>query len=131
MENQKVYIVEDDIVVLSGLEAKFGSLGVGVLTSEGDGGIGYIIRQLIVEKVDFIVLDLVLPKIDGLELLKKIKEEVPSVPVFVYSNFSENDMRERCSNLGADYYYIKQDFQAEEFVMKIDKIIKNRKKFIK
>lgn len=128
MRNKKVFIVEDDIVVLSGLQAKFGHIGMETLFSKGDEEIGQIVKNLIIEKVDLIVLDLILPKIDGFKLLRVIKEEVPSVPVFVFSDFSEKDIEERCRSLGADYYYLKQDFNTEEFVDKVDRILKNRDK---
>jgi len=128
MGNKKVFIVEDDIVVLSGLQAKFGHLGMETISSTGDEEMSQIIKNLIIEKADFVVLDLILPKIDGFKLLRIIKEEVPRVPVFVFSDLSEKDIEERCRFLGADYYYLKQDFNTGEFAEKVNKILKNRDK---
>jgi len=125
---KKVFLIEDDAVILSGLAAGFGSLGIEVFSSKGDEDIGFIVKSILMKKIDFVVLDLVLPKIDSFVLLGAIKGEIPSLPVFVFSDFSEDDVRRRCDAFGADYYYLKQDFNTESFVEKVDKILKNRDK---
>ena len=126
---KKVLIVEDDSVVLFGLKAKFSSLGIKAMTSEGQEEIKDIIFKIKKERPDYIILDLILPNFEGFELLKEIKSEISGwkLPVFVFSNLTDTDSKKRCENLGADYYFLKTDFNIDEFAEKVIKIINNKK----
>ena len=100
-------------------------------THNGDDEIINIIISVKLCNPDYIILDLVLPRADGFQILARLKsdDEISDIPVVIFSNFSEEDIKERCNRLGANYYFIKNNFSIEEFVIKIDKIIKNRKNF--
>lgn len=127
---KKILIIEDDANVMHGLGAQFRVEGFEVLFSDGTDFIGSLISRISVEKPDYIVLDLVLPNVDGFELLNRIKadEDIFTTPVFVFSDMSDSDVRARCHNLGADYYFLKEELDIDEFVAKVKKIIQNRVK---
>ena len=129
----KVFIIEDDINVLSGLEAKFGSLGMSVSANSGVEEACKIMRSIISFRPDYIILDFILPLTDAAMILHDIKsnEATYNIPVFIFSDISENDIKSQCRNWGDMYYFVKNDFSLDQFIEKVIKIIKNRKKKVK
>ena len=127
---KKIFIVEDDITLLSSLQAKFSVEGFNVIAHNGASEIIDIIKLLKTSMPNFIILDLILPKVDGFELLGNIKatENINNIPVFVFSNLSDSDSKEKCKKLGADQYFVKSDFNIDQFIEKIKKIITNIQK---
>jgi len=130
MENKRIYIIEDDVNILYGLEAQFIDGNLDVETSEGDEEINEIIDRLRDFDPSYIVLDLILPKVDGFEIIKKIKEddELNDREIFIFTDLSEEDSQERSLKLGADYIFFKDDFDTFQFAEKVLKIINNQEK---
>lgn len=128
--NKKLFIIEDDITLLSSLQAKFSIEGFNVIVHNGATEVHEIIKLLKTAQPDLIILDLILPKVDGFELLGNIKatENINNIPVFVFSNLSDSDSKEKCKKLGADQYFVKSDFNIDQFIEKIKKIITNIQK---
>ncbi len=112
------------------LQAKFSADGFKVKTDAGTDDILEIENRIKMYMPDFIILDLILPNFDGFDLLKKLKslDETKDMPIFVFTNLSDKDSRVRGLDLGADYYFIKDDFSIDELVGKVKKIIENREK---
>jgi DNA-binding response OmpR family regulator len=123
--SKKLFITEDDANILSTLQAKFSVDGFQVETNAGTDEAREILKKVKIFKPDFIILDLLLPKTDGFEILKKIKgdNEISKTPVFIFTNLSDADSRARSEALGANYYFIKDDFMVDEFVEKVEKIV--------
>ena len=67
---------------------------------------------------------------DGFEVLKEIKTDpqFTGLPVYIFTNLSDDDSRERAAQLGADLYLLKIDFNLDEFVEKFKKVISNAEK---
>jgi DNA-binding response OmpR family regulator len=130
--NKKIFIIEDDINILSALQAKLSHSGLSVAVNSGINERETIIREIINEKPDYIILDVILPLIDGFKLLRDIKanDETGGIPVFIFTDFSENDLKAKCDNLGADYYFLKNELNIDQFTDKIGKIMRNREKII-
>lgn len=126
----RIYIIEDDINILSGLSAKFHVSGFEVKGHSGDSSMENIITDIKLYQPQYIILDLILPKVDGFKLLHEIKASdiLNNIPVIIFTDFSENDFKTRSLRIGADYFFVKTDFQIDEFVSKIMQIIKNRKR---
>src|SRR3989339_669565 len=108
----KIFIIEDDVTILASLKAKFSVLGFETRTSFGDGDINIIRHNIVKFKPDFIILDLVLPQVSGFDILKMIKNDEHiyghlSTPVFVFADFSSDNIRRHCVDLGADYFFVK------------------------
>jgi|YelNatPaOPRAMG01_1025707.scaffolds.fasta_scaffold03883_15 DNA-binding response OmpR family regulator len=80
------------------------------------------------ERPDLILLDLILPKMDGFKLLEKIKqkEETKGIPVIVLTNLEEMKSVEKAINLGARGYLVKSYYSLEELVDKIKKELKEK-----
>jgi DNA-binding response OmpR family regulator len=78
------------------------------------------------ENPDLILLDLILPGMDGFEVLRKIKEEasLSSIPVIILSNLGQSEEVERGLKLGAVDYLIKAHFTPGEIIEKIKRILK-------
>lgn len=117
-DKKKVLIVEDDHYLLKAYCIKMEKAGFSVITAM-DGLEGLEIAKK--EKPSLIVLDLLLPKIDGFEFLKKIKsdEELKNIPVITISVLGQKADQERAIALGAEEYFIKTDYKLEEIIKKI------------
>jgi len=88
-----------------------------------DGEIGLETAKKI--KPDLILLDLILPKKDGFEVLKELKKEeaTKNIPVIALTNLEESDNIEKVLSLGATAYLIKANYKLEEIVEKIKQIL--------
>lgn len=130
MEEKKLFILEDDANILYGLEAQFTADNFEVETSEGEEDLGEILQKLKDFSPTYIILDLILPKLDGFEIIKKMKEddELSEVQIFIFTDISDEDSRQRSLRLGADYIFFKDEFDAYEFSEKVKKIIANQGK---
>jgi len=128
MKNKKIFIVEDDANILYGLESQFTADEFLIESSEGDEEMNELIDRLRAFGPDYLILDLILPKLDGFEIVKKIKEdeELSDLPIFIFTDLSDEDSRQRSLTLGADYVFFKEDFDTFEFVEKMKKIIANQ-----
>jgi DNA-binding NarL/FixJ family response regulator len=56
---------------------------------------------------DIVILDISLPDISGIEILKEIKTTDPATRVIIFTSFPSSEFRERCIALGADYFFDK------------------------
>lgn len=119
----KVLVVEDDRFLRELITRK--------LTKEGyethqaiDGEDG--IKKIKEVKPDLVLLDLILPGIDGFEVLAKKKQdpEISEIPVIILSNLGQKDEVEKGLNLGAVDYLIKAHFTPGEIIEKIKNILK-------
>ena len=128
-KNKKILIIEDEANLLYGLQAKFRVAGFEVITDEGADRVE-VMEKIKMLKPDYIILDIILPRIDGFDLLAEIKAdpEISMIPVFIFTNLSGADSRRRGQELGADFYLIKSELNLDEFVAKFKKIIDNREK---
>jgi len=120
---KKILIVEDDKFLRELISQKL--LKEGYDISEAVDGVKAI-EVLKNEKPDLILLDLILPGIDGFEVLTKIKADanISSIPVVVLSNLGQKEDIERGLKLGANDYLIKAHFTPGEIIEKVKGIIK-------
>ncbi|MDP2663847.1 MAG: response regulator, partial [bacterium] len=89
----------------------------------GDGEIS--LERIKEKKPDLMLLDLVLPHIDGWEVLKRIRadEALRAVPVVIFSNLSQKSDIDKGISLGATKYLIKAQYTPSEVVEEIKKIL--------
>ncbi|MDD3285372.1 MAG: response regulator [Patescibacteria group bacterium] len=130
MADKKIFILEDDVNILYGLEAQFSADEFIVESSEGEEELEELLDNIRSFSPDYMILDLILPKLDGFEIVKRIKEdeELSDLPIFIFTDLSDEDSKNRSLELGADYYFIKDDFDTYEFAEKVKKIIGNQAK---
>lgn len=116
-------IVEDDEVLLRALYLVFHENDYTIATaSDGDTGLKMAERM----KPDIILLDLLLPKMDGFDFLKFIKADqaLKDIPVVVLSNLGDQDSITKAKELGALDYFIKSATNLSELNDRIAKILK-------
>jgi len=129
MSEKKIFILEDDVNILYGLEAQFGADEFNVESSEGEEPIEELLDNIRSFEPDYIILDLIMPKLDGFDVVKRIREDTDlgETTIFIFTDLSDEDSKNRSMELGADYYFIKEEFDTYEFAEKVKKIIDNRK----
>ena len=127
MNKKKFFIVEDDAIILFGLRAKLCAEGMEVETSNGTEENGELLKKIKNFSPDYVILDLILPKADGLQLLSLLKEqeETSHIPVFIFSSMNDKDTQEQCEKLGAKKYFNKGEYNIDEFIDKVGNIILN------
>lgn len=119
---KKILIVEDDSFLQSLAASKLAKEGYEVATaSNGEDAI----HKLDAEVFDFILLDLVLPGVDGFGILEHVRANAKSknVPVIIFSNLAEDKDIKRAKELGANEFMIKSNFTLDELAEKIAELI--------
>ena len=119
----KILLIEDDPFLLSMYSTKFSLENFSVISAD-DGEKGWQMAEE--TKPDIILLDILMPKMNGFEVLEKLKAEkkTKNVPVILLTNLNQKDEIERGMTLGADDYLIKAHFMPSEVVEKIKKVLK-------
>ncbi|MDD5031959.1 MAG: response regulator [Patescibacteria group bacterium] len=118
----KILLVEDDPFLLSMYNTKFELESFKVVTAEdGEKGLKLALKEL----PDVILLDIMLPRMDGFEVLKALKADkrTSRIPVILLTNLSQKEKVKEGLSLGADDYLIKAHFMPSEVVEKIKKLI--------
>jgi DNA-binding response OmpR family regulator len=119
----KILIVEDDRFLRELIARKLRNEGYEVIEAvDGEEGL----KRIKEEKPDLVLLDLILPGIDGFEVLERSKgdPEIASIPVIILSNLGQREEIERGLKLGAIDYLIKAHFTPGEIIEKIKNILK-------
>lgn len=124
MENKKinVLLVEDDVFLSKMYQAKLDIAGFNVAaTFNGEDGLAMAQKNL----PGIILLDIILPKMDGYQVLKQLKkvEATKNIPVILLTNMGQKEDIDRGLALGAVDYLIKAYFTPAEVVKKIQKVI--------
>lgn len=122
-EKTHVLIVEDDVFLANIYQKKFEMEGFKVSVSD-NGEKGY--NDAKKKKPDIILLDILLPKMDGFAVLAKLKSdaEVKAIPVILLTNLGQKDDVEKGLEAGAADYLIKAHFKPSEVVEKVRQILK-------
>lgn len=121
--NKKVLIVEDEQTLLKLLQKSLETEGIDVLVAlDGEKGV----RLARKEKPNLILLDIILPKKSGFDVLEELKSDpkTKNIPVVVLTNLSEVTDVEKVLELGAVTYLIKSNYKLEEIVEKVKEMLK-------
>ena len=116
-----IMIIDDDPFILDMYVLKLKEQGFAVDTaSDGRTGLEKIREQ----KPDVVLLDVVMPSMDGFEVLTEIKKDFPEPPphVVFLTNFGQKEDIERGMELGAEDYIIKAHFTPSEVAEKVTSI---------
>ncbi|MEI7690206.1 MAG: response regulator [bacterium] len=119
----KIHIVEDDIQLLDMYSRKFELEGFDVTIAEDGEKAIDILREFV---PDVAILDIMMPKVDGLEVLRfiKSKPELENVITIMLTNKSDQTTAEQIYGLGATEYLVKAEFTPLEVVNKVRELIK-------
>jgi DNA-binding response OmpR family regulator len=116
----KVLVIEDDAAILRGLADNLIHEGYAVLTAP-NGEAGYDLQKS--QKPDLIVLDLMLPRMSGLELCRKLRGEGVQTPILMLTARSEESDRVIGLDLGADDYVAKP-FSVRELMARVRALLR-------
>lgn len=120
-KGKKILIIEDEATLQKTLNDLLSQEGYEVLSAV-DGLRG--MELAFDKKPDLILLDIILPKMDGFEVLKKIKEneDTSQIPVVILTNLSSVNDIQKALDIGATTYLVKADFHLSDVLSKIEKI---------
>jgi len=121
---KKIMIIEDDKSLQDIYTINFEAAGYEVLI-EGDGLSG--ISEVVEKKPDIILLDVMMPNMDGFAFLKVMKENTDiHIPIVVCSNLSDQETRDKAIKEGAEAVLLKVNYSGKELVQKINLILEKR-----
>lgn len=121
--NKNILIIEDDDF-LQGLEAtKIKKSGFEVHTASNGADAIKIIESK--QKIDLILLDLLLPDMNGFEILERIRKtaELANIPVIIFSNLNEEKDLKSAEKFNFTEFMVKSNFTLDELTDKITSLI--------
>lgn len=123
----KILLVEDDITLSRMYEKKFTTDGYEVVTAY-DGWDG--LKKAESEKPSLVLLDILLPGLDGLAIFKKMRSQTQTfnTPVILLTNVGEEDAIYECFKLGAVDYLVKSEVTPSQVVEKVESFLAERRK---
>ncbi|MCX6791045.1 MAG: response regulator [Candidatus Gribaldobacteria bacterium] len=119
---KKILFVEDEAASQKSLGFTLSNTGYEVVSAlDGETGL----RLAKSEKPDLVLLDLILPKMDGFEVLEQLKSdpETKEIPIIILTNLERMDDVERALALGAKTYLTKSSYSLVEVVEKVKKAL--------
>lgn len=120
---KKILIVEDDSFLRELITKKIANEGFEVVEAvDGEEGVKKSKEE---KNIDLILLDLILPGIDGFEVLTRIKADAATnaIPVIILSNLGQREDIEKGLKLGAKDFLIKAHFTPGEIIAKVKEIV--------
>ena len=122
MDKKKILIIEDEKPIVDVLVKKITEAGFYAI-SANDGKEG--LEKAFGENPDLVLLDIVLPVMDGMTLLTKLREDEKgkNIPVIILTNLDSGDKVEECRKKGVYDYLVKTEWSLEEVVEKIKKAL--------
>lgn len=123
----KILLVEDDEMLHGMYTQKFKNQGYEVISAY-NGVEGVELSEK--EKPDLILLDVIMPKMDGFVALKKIRknEVTAGIPVILLTNLGQEEDVKKGKELGANDYFIKANHTPQEVVDKVHSVLQGLKK---
>jgi CheY-like chemotaxis protein len=118
LSTKVLLLVEDDPLLINMYQSKFSSEGFQVFTAtDGEAGLALVKS----EKPDIVILDIMMPKLDGIEVLRRIRQDpaLKDIPVLMLSNLSEAAKQREAAQLGAKEFLVKANLTPTQVVQKI------------
>lgn len=121
----KVLIVEDETMLVNMYIAKFEKEGFETVQAE-NGKKGIEVAKE--EKPDIILLDIIMPEMDGFMVLKELKStpETKNIPVIMLTNLGQEEDVEKGSKLGAIGYLVKANLTPSQVVDKVKEVLSKK-----
>lgn len=119
----KILLVEDDPMIADIYQSKFDSAGFEVVNAKTGREVLKYVSQ---DRFDLVLLDMVLPEMSGMEVLKEIKESGnydKNVKVVIFSNLSELETQQEALKNGADGFISKTQYNPSELVKEVQRLL--------
>ena len=120
---EKIVVIEDDPSILRGLQLNLGMEGY-LVRSASDGETG--LRLAKTESPDLVVVDVMLPRLGGLEVVREIRQDDPDLPILILSAKGQEVDKVAGLKFGADDYMVKP-FGLKELLARIDALLRRRR----
>lgn len=119
---KKILVVEDDIFISDIYQVKFTQEGFEVAIAVNGLEALKILDNF---RPDIILLDIIMPQMDGIETLKKIKnnDKWKNIPIIMLTNISEKEKVEESEEMGVNDYLVKSQFTPSEVVGKVNALL--------
>jgi len=121
-KDKKILLIEDEKMLAEMYQTKFKSEGYKIdLAFDGSEGL----EAAKAEKPDIILLDIILPKLDGFLVLKELKKEASTknIPVIMLSNLGQDEDIKKGKKMGATDYFVKANHTPAEIVDKVKEVL--------
>jgi DNA-binding response OmpR family regulator len=118
----KIVIVEDDPMISEIYQHKFAEAGFDVSAVTSGDQVLALVKN---EKVDAVLLDLIMPKMDGFEVIKRLRSGAydSDIKIIVTSNLSSHEDQEKALNLGANGFVAKSDYTPRDLVVEVNRLL--------
>lgn len=117
---KRILIVEDERPLAHALQLKLAREGYDTSVSltglEGQ-------KEAVTEAYDLILLDLIMPELDGFSVLQELQEKKVKTPVIVLSNLGQQEDKAKAMQLGAKEYFVKANTPIADIVKKIKTLL--------
>ncbi len=123
--SKKIFLVEDENIIREMYEHALIKRGYTVESAED--GEQALAKLKDITDLDLILLDVMIPKVDGLSVLKELKKEtsnLKNIPVILLTNLGQEDLLKEALETGAEKYYIKSNILPMKMVDEIDVFLK-------
>ncbi len=123
MTKKKIHLIEDD-PLLSRMYERLFTIHDFDFMVDLDSQVG--LERVKTERPDLVLLDIMMPNLNGLEVLKLLKSDdtTKTIPVVMITNVEDDDTQKQAEELGADGYLIKSRFDPDETVEYVTKKLK-------
>jgi len=120
IKNKKILIIEDELALARVLSLKITSAGYACeVANDGDSGFKLLSNNV----YSLVLLDLILPGLDGFEILEKCKTLKHKSPIVILSNLNQGDDMKRAKDLGATDFFVKSDMQLSDIINYVKKLL--------
>ena len=118
---KKILLAEDERSISRALKLKLELSGFEIeLAANGEEALDILKTK----KFDLLLLDIMMPKVDGFSVMEEMKKRKDKTPIIVLSNLSQEEDAKRAENLGAIDFCIKSNSSLAEIIDKIKKFLK-------
>jgi len=117
---KRILIIEDETNIRVMYASILREAGYEVLEeAEGKEGLDSLINS----EWDLLLLDIMLPRLDGIELLKRVQQDqrTKDRPIIVLTNLDDNRVRDTCLNLGVEEFMVKANVTPNDVVLAVKK----------
>ena len=120
---EKIVFIEDERTLQKMLGEALVAAGFSVASAnDGEAGLALVLQEM----PDLVLLDLILPKLDGFSVLQALKgdEKTKDIPVMVLTNLETAEDVEKVITLGATTYLVKANYDLPDIVAKVREVLK-------
>ena len=120
-----ILLVEDDTILADALERKFTQKGCQVFRANNASEAKKVLTEY---RIDLILLDIILPDVDGFQFLRELKkdEKIKDIPVIIISNLGQEEEIEKGKQAGAADYIVKADTVPSDILKKVEDLLQKK-----